>query len=1182
MYKNYTNKFGMSKRHINKIWLIMRLTTVILIATFLQVSATGFAQKITLSRLNAPLKTILKDIRNQSGYIFLYTENQLKAAKPVNIKVNGEDFQEVLEKIFENQPLTYVINEKTITIKDREKSLIDRVIDYFSNIDVTGKIVDENGEPLAGASVLIKGINRVTATNEKGEFSFSNVDEKAILLISYIGYQTKEIEVKKDLGTISLTIATAKLDEVAVVSTGYQEIKPNEVTGAVTLIDNATLNQQVGTNILRRLDGVTSGLSFFTNKSNRNPQSDLNMSIRGLSTINGPLNPLVVLDNFIYEGDINNINPNDIESVSILKDAGATSIYGARGGNGVIVLTTKKWKAGQPTTIEFNSNVIVSEKPDLFYVSQISSADYIEVEQFLYNRGFYNNIINSVATQRRPFSPALQVFLDRKSGLISREDSLSRINQLKVYDIRNDYEKYFYTKAITQQYAVNIRGGGNTNSYTFSGAIDRNKGTNYDLSNKINLSFQNVYQPIHNLRLNIGAYYTNRTATSGRNSTVLFDGKRIPYLRLADEEGNAIPIPTYNKLYTDTAGRGKLLNWNFYPLDNYKYETLKTNIEEIVANIGINYTLLPGFDIDLKYQYQRQMSNGERNSTVESFYARNLINQFSQINYATGDIKYIVPMGDIHSLSNGSTNSQNLRLQTNYQKQWQKHTIIGMVGAEIREIISKNNRSTLYGYSDDPLGIAVVDYLNQYKTLPTGSLQTIGGSPTATFRNNRFLSVYSNFSYLYNDRYSFSGSMRKDGANILGVATNEKWKPLWSAGLGWQLSKEGFYQLGFLPYLKMRASYGYSGNLDLSKTALPIAGYFINSLTNLSTTQIITLSNPSLQWEESQQLNLAVDFRSKNNTISGSIDFYTKKGKNLYGNANYDYTTWGPSVQITKNVADMSGRGMDIRLTSKNADKRFKWITELLFNYNESKVTAYYTRAAELGNTLVGGSGGSITPVIGKPLYSLAAYRWMGLNKQGDPQGILNGQITTDWRSISNSISQIGINNNESVKYIGSAVPTIFGSLMNTFTWKKASISINLNYKFGYFFKKQNLSYSSLFNQGIGTNDFSQRWQQPGDEVTTNVPAMVYTNYTQFNNRETFYNGAEIHYLKGDHIRLQYINIGYKVKDASQKSRTQARLYANVSNLGLLWTANKENLDPDYPTSFQPVRNFAMGIQITY
>jgi TonB-linked SusC/RagA family outer membrane protein len=1049
-------------------------------------------------------------------------------------------------------------------------------------INTKGKITDEAGNPVL-ASINVKATRISTATNTKGEFELFKINDNSILVISGVGIEKKEIDVagRTDIGSIFIKIKFTEGSEVIVeANTGYQKLSPNELNGSVVVIDNKTLNQQVGTNILKRLDGVTSGLAF-TNKRNNNPQSDLNISIRGLSTVNGPLDPVIVIDNFIYEGSIANINPNDVESISVLKDASATSIYGARGGNGVIVITTKKGRFNQPVKIEFNSSLIIVDKPNLFSVPQISSSDYIDVEQFLYQKGYYNSLINFAWFYRRPFSPALQTFIQKTNGTITAQDSAMRINELKQFDVRNDYNKYFYTNAFTQQYALNVRGGSASNTYTFSVNYDRNNGALHEQFNKLNINLQNFYQPHKKVQINLGAYYTNSNSKSGRPASVQFDSKPLPYLQLADKDGNALPISIYHPSYTDTAAMKKLHDWNYYPLEDYRHNILKTNVEDIIANVGVNYNIINGLDFDIRYQYQRQNTTTERIADVESFYTRDLINRFTQVDYSTGNIKYVVPNNAIQIRYNNINTSQNLRTQINFIKKWNNHSVNSISGFEIREIIRKGFSNTVYGYNQDPLTTARVDFINQYRTLPQGSLSSIPGSPSLSLLTNRFVSAYANASYIFKGKYQLSGSSRKDGANILGVATNDRWKPLWSVGLGWEISRENFYKSKTIPFLRVRTTYGASGNLDISKTALPVAAYATNSVTNLPYTQISTLNNPHLQWEEIRQMNLAIDFRLKKEILNGTLEFYTKKGDQLYGLANYDYTTWGFAQQITKNVAAMSGKGIDARITSRIINKKLKWYSELLFNYNDNKVTRYYSTDAVLGIGLLS-SGTTITPVVGKPLYAIAAYKWGGLNSQGDPQGYLNNEKSTDYESILNLTNTEGIKNNQSIVYIGSATPLFFGSLINTFTWGKFSTSINISYKMGYYFKKPTLSYSTLFSSGIGTNDFSKRWIKPGDELITTVPALVYTNYPQFSSREDFYSNAEIHVLKADHFRLQYVNFNYLLKEPNTSSKISLRIYGNISNLGILWRANKENIDPDFPYSIPTVRSYAIGLQATF
>jgi len=1051
---------------------------------------------------------------------------------------------------------------------------------HFSEITVKGVIVNEAGEPVL-ATVTVKGGNHATSTNLKGEFVLKNIKEDAVLIISGVNIETVEIKVEghADIGTIKVkTKISADKEVVVEANTGYYSAKPNEINGSVVVIDNKTLNQQTGTNILNRLNGVTSGLAFNTKESN-NPQSDLGITIRGVSTINGPLNPLVVLDNFIYEGDLRNINPNDIESITVLKDAAATSIYGARGGNGVIVLTSKNGKINQPVKIEFNSNLIVTDKPNLYYLSQISSSDYIDVEQFLYKNGYYDDLINYDWYYHSAFTPAVQTFIQRSNGEITSADSAETINSLKKIDIRDQYNKYLYNKPVTQQYSINISGGSRMNAYYLSSGYDRNLSDVSEQFNKINFKIQNNFKPTKNLQINIGALYTNSNDVSGKPTSVLLGGKQVPYLKLATDAGVPLSVPvSYGDAYTDTAGGGKLLNWKYFPLEDYKHDQLTTGTEQLIANIELKYQVIKGLDIDFKYQYERQRGQTTRLSDTSSFYARDLINRFSQIDYSTGIVNYIVPKAGILQLANSDDRSDNWRAQINYHLKKGKSFLSALAGGEIRQITGSSNSSTVYGYNEDPLTTAAVDYVNQYPTID-GSYQGIPGSPDLSSTANRFVSLYSNFSYLYNERYGLSGSARKDGANIFGANTNEKWKPLWSLGAGWVVSKEKFYKYAAIPYLKLRTTIGISGNVDLTKIPEPIARYSTDPNTNLPITRIITINNPDLRWEQSRQINYGFEFSSARQRLSGSLDYYIKTGTDLYGEAPYDYTDYGSQSTIIKNVASTKGHGIDLNLQSKNIDKIFKWSTVLLLNFNTAKTTKYLTTEAENGLNILGG-GNYITPAVGKPLYSIAALKWGGLDDVGDPQGFIDGKKSKDYASILSDVGSKGLESG-SVVYIGSASPTMFGSLINTFSWKSLSASINIGYEFGYYFTKPTLSYSSLYDYGTGTGDFKNRWQKPGDEKITDVPAMVYTSYPQFSNRDAFYSLSANHVSKGDNIRVNYLNLFYTILKNKVGLKT-LDIYFNASNLGIIWRANHDGIDPDYAASIPPSRTYSIGIRASF
>ena len=1050
-------------------------------------------------------------------------------------------------------------------------------------IDIKGKIINERSEPVE-ATIEVKGTKKVTGTDANGEFTLFKVADNASLLVSGININTFEIKVNGRTNLPSL-IATTKItkDKEVIIeaSTGYQVLKPNELNGSVVVIDNKTLNQQVGTNILNRLNGVASGLLFNIGKSNSNPQNNTGISIRGLSTINGPLDPLIVLDGFIYEGNINNINPNDIENITLLKDAAAASMWGARAGNGVIVITSKRGRLNQKMLVSVNANVIVQEKPNLFSLPQMSSADYIDVEEQLFNNGYFDDRINF-----QPYlslTPAIEVLLKKRNNLISADEATAQLNSLKATDARTQYNKYVYQPAITQQYGVSLRGGTNNNAYTFSFGYDRNNADLRSQFNKLNIKVDNTFQPIKKLRLDIGVYYTNSHSVSGLSAynSIRVGERLVPYYNIADNNGQALPVATtYNAAFTDTAGGGKLLDWKYYPLTDYKHDRTTSDVQELYSRLGVNYTLSDAFNIDLKYQYQIQSSKNERLADILSYQARNTINSFSQVDPATGVIKYIVAPGGIRSLGNASVASQTLRGQLNFKKVWGEHAVNAIAGAEQREVKGWSDSYTAYGYNADPLTIAGTDFVNGYPDFIRGYPIGISGQPTSSKTTFRFTSVYANASYILKERYSLSASVRRDGSNIFGANTNDKWKPLWSVGAGWKISEEKFYHFPLVEILKLRISFGYSGNVNLAISAQPVAMYVGNdSYTNYPFARIQNLNNPDLRWEQSKQLNIGLDFGFKKNVLSGSIDWYNKQGIDLYGSTLFDYTAAGFNNVVTKNVANSKGTGIDIVLNSKNIDREIKWVTSLLFSYNKTITTKYYSPDANQAHILLGG-GNTIIPVVGKDLYGIVAYKWGGLDTQGNPQGYLHGQLSTDYVGISNEIAEKELKGGNIV-YIGSGTPHYFGSFINTVSWKQFSLSINLAYKFDYYFFKSSINYDALIYSGGGHSDFAKRWQKSGDEALTNVPAFIYSNDY---NRDNLYLNSSVNVLKGDHIRLQYINLSYSpvLRVGNKKTFKGIELYANAANLGIIWRANKEHLDPDYPTSLAPAKIWAVGVRCNF
>ncbi len=1168
------------------------LLIALLMASFAGVQAQASqslrADSVTMNLTNASLKNAFTQIKKQTSYRFIYDNALLEKARPVTVNSHKEPLDKILNMLFENQPFNYQVMDATIIITPREAQQTTNAERQMNTGDtiITGMVVaDSSLLPLVNATINIKGTSTVTTTNESGMFSLAiPVAEGVGIIINYVGYIPQTITITKNTQfplTIKLKEKPHALNEVTIVSTGYQDIPRERIVGAVSTVDNKTFNQQTGTNVLQRLNNVTSGLLFNINKQDAQGNSNM-ISVRGLSTINGPVAPLIVLDDFIYEGDINNINPNDVEHVTILKDAAATSIWGARAGNGVIVITTKKGSFNKKLSVDFNTDVILTQKPDLYYLSQISSADYIDVEQYIFDKGYFDNDISN--TYLRPaLTPAVEIFLKRKEGLLSASDSATQIDALKKIDSRDQYNKYFYQTAFTQQYSLQLSGGGKDIAWLIAGNFDKNQGSLKSEFDKVNLRFKNTYNPFKNFQVSLGAYFTNSKSTSGTQTNFYINGRRVPYLQFADGNGDALEVDRYRKEYIDTTGSGYLLDWHYYPLNDYRHDITTIRQQEIVGNIGLKYQFLRDFQVDINYQYQKQTTSTERLADRQSFYTRNLINTFSQVNYSTGNVSYIIPEGGILTNYNTALSSQNFRAQLNFNHSWKNHSLSAIAGNEIREAINNGHSWGIYGYNKDPLSQGYVDFKNYYPTFISGDYQGIPNSPfTSPVTTYRFVSFYGNASYIFKQRYILYGSARKDASNIFGLNTNDKWNPLWSAGIGWNISNEPFYHVSWLNYVKLRMSYGYSGNIDVTKTPLPVsASGYTDFTTNFPVEIIGNPSNPSLKWEKTRQLNWGVDFSFLHETFSGSIDYFKKKGSDLYGVTEFDYTAFPQNTQVEKNVADMKGSGIEVLLKTKNIDTKLKWNTNLLFNYNDNRTTAYFSTEANSIYYLVT-SGKSITPVVGYPLYAMAAYKWAGLNASGDPQGYLNGTISTDYNAILSQTDTKG-GDSSGVVYMGPSSPRYFGSLVNEFSWKGFFISLNISYSLGYYFRKTSFTSDALINSGFSTADFEKRWQKNGDELITNVPAFVYTDYPQFYSRDNFYAYSATNVLRADNIRFQYINIGYVTNGTKKRFPfKQAQVYFNAANLGIIWRSNKEHLDPDYPYALPPQKTWTIGIKATF
>lgn len=1131
-----------------------------MLAFFMQVSAGTYAQKITLSARNAELYTIFDQISDQTGYDFVITNSMLKNSKKVTINVKNAELREVLDQIFKNQSLEFTVANKSVLVKKKEPELLEKIIRRFRSIDITGKVLDEKNLPLPGATVSIKGLKKLAVTNNDGEFTLKDVDEDAVLVITFLGYQAREIKASENLGNIILTIQTGQLDEVTV-STGYQTLSKERVTGSFSTVSSKQLNQQRLSSMQSLLEGRIPGYN--------------NGLIRGTTSMNGLVQPLYVIDGFPVENlklDANNnvaegipgLNLEDIESITVLKDAAAASIYGARASNGVIVIVTKKAKKGKP---QISASSTFTLSPYRQYTDNLTnSADIVELEkEWAANnpnlRGanaaaYAANLLQNVAYP----SQGINAILRNAAGTLSQADLNTKLGQLAGagYQYYDDVEKYSKRSPFYQQYNLSVANATEKNALYTSVTYRNNKTQDkYAGDESLGVNINNTTQINNWLSMELSTFLSYTEGETQPYNTISPGYNFLPYDRLVNADGSNFSSTAASRLSANNMALIKnngLFNMDITPLDEQAMSIGKTKnfTSRSFVRLGAKITEWLSYKSSFQYEYATNRLNQLYDKN--SYFVRSKVNSFASFNPVSGGAAiFNLPYGNINYKENQFNNAYNFRQQLNVDKTFgDKHSLTAILGSEIRNRKIEYDNQSLYNYNPNTLTYSLVNQplLGSYPgNILGGGNFTARDAAVNRINTERFVSFYSNVGYAYDDKYLFTGSIRWDKSNLWGTSSKYQNTPIWSLGAGWNINRESFFNADWVDRLKLRASHGIGGNVYTDSA--PFTTFNFNPNYNVGGLQatIASRPNPLLSWEKTTTTNAGLDFAIFKNRLSGSVDYYHKSGKDLLANTQGVPTEgFGYSTYVINN-GEMLNQGVELALSGDIIrGKELTWNLGLQYAFNKNKVTyvnieaPFYVLQLDYPQSF---------PRIGNPYNAIYSYQWAGLSNKGLPQ-VYNEK----GEKVEASPATL-----QSIVYSGSTVPKYSGSVNSTLSYQNFSLSFLLTFEGGHkmrdtFLPTLGASYNGALNGYVTqitavNKDIVNRWRNPGDELKTNIPKVVFAEDPTYNSQSAdIYRYADINVLDATNMRLRNISLAYNVPQqmAKKAGLSNVRFQFNVEN----------------------------------
>ena len=1058
---------------------------------------------------------------------------------------------------------------------------------FAQMISVSGKVTDVTNHPLEGAAVVVKNDNILlsmgTLTDIKGEFRIS-AKAGEVIRISYLGMKSREFTVSAEQPFLKVHLEPEiiTLSSTDVVATGYQNLHKEQTTSAYTKIRTDQLNRQLNRTVQEAIEGQIAGVRF-----TKDPFTGKEVPIlRGVGTFSGNVgySPLVVIDNIPTDTPLEDINPKDIESVTILKDAAATAIYGVRAANGVIVIVTKKGLQNG-LRINVHTDLFYTFKPNMSHMRYASTSDLIDLETAFYqskladSNGNVDDLFASYGEiggrqTVRYYSPLFQLYRDQAKGKLSQQEVNSTLNEWRNRDYLRDFKRYMWQPIISKRYNISVESGNNrSQNYASLQYEDIDERIVTEKTRALNLYLKNTYQLTPWLKSTIGVNgrYTAVDAVAEQVRNLYADYLKQPrYTRLLGTNpyaGFNLAAPINGHILEQIAGNDAFRPYSFNLLESIAQEHQKQYNLSLRPFANLQVSIIKGLQYQSYFQYELNTHNSETFFGKDTYYMRLRHNQLVKQDATTQKFSSELPEGGYYEQEKGQTQHYTFRQQLDFNRTFaEAHNVTALLGFEMRQHYTpRNTKEMQYGYDEQTLSFPTLNWKDLYN--PGVTTYLYGRQSLSLSRNqqsetkHRFISFYSTLGYSYRQKYNLTGSVRVDQADMFGADPKYKYRPLWSVGGSWNLHREDFFYGNVVNLLKLRLTYGVSGNVDQTTTPF-LRGRLLTDVRGAYPSQQYLqfndtdLPNPKLRWEKTETTNLGIDFGMWY-WLSGSIDLYRRYSSDLLVLTELDPTV-GAQRRLINNGA-LLNKGIEVSLNAtRELAKDLQLTVRTTFAYNKNtieKVSSKPSNAVEYARN----------PLRyykqGDDFNSLYAYRYkettngypIYLDENGNPNTTFDANGVPTIKDI---ISE------DALVRLGTMNPTFNGALSLQLRYKAFELGTMFIYAGGHKLRKDTYS----INQESETHrDITQRWTAANP---TDMPRMSFdypaTLRRTANTVNTLWQFGDNHVVNADYIKWRNVLFScYIPKNICEKLRLQeAKITAQLNNL-LTWCAAGDDIDPE-------------------